>query len=61
MGRAAPFSRLSTSLWFIPLLCVLAGVAVSYVTIAVDQAYEYGLVPRSMTGGPDAAIQIWAQ
>src|SRR3954449_12442480 len=58
MGLAARLFRFRTGLWFIPLLCVLAGVAVSYVTTAVDQAYEYRLFPRPLTGGPDAAIQI---
>src|SRR5215217_471731 len=39
-------------------MCVLAGVALSFGTIAVDQSYDYGLVPQSISGGPDAAIQI---
>jgi uncharacterized membrane protein len=39
-------------------LCVLAGVGVSYGTLAIDQAYDYTLVPRSISGGPEAAIQI---
>jgi uncharacterized membrane protein len=52
------FSRLRTGLWFIPLACVLAGVALSFGTIAVDQAYDYNLVPQWLSGGPDAAIEI---
>ena len=52
------FSRLRTGLWFIPLMCVLAGIALSFGTIAIDQAYEYHLVPQSISGGPDAAIEI---
>jgi uncharacterized membrane protein len=39
-------------------LCVLAGVAVSIVTIALDRAFDYKLVPEQLTGGPDAAVQI---
>ncbi len=50
--------RLREGLWFIPLACVLAGVATSLGTIAIDQAYSYKLVPRSISGGPDAAIEV---
>ena len=53
------FSRLRAGLWFIPLTCVLAGVALSFGTIAIDQAYDYNLVPQSLSGGPDAAIEIF--
>jgi uncharacterized membrane protein len=53
------FSRLRAGLWFIPLTCVLAGVALSFGTIAIDQAYDHNLVPRWLSGGPDAAIEIF--
>ncbi|MBB3237364.1 DUF2254 domain-containing protein [Phyllobacterium endophyticum] len=53
------FSRLRAGLWFIPLTCVLAGVALSFGTIAIDQAYDYKLVPQWLSGGPDAAIEIF--
>jgi uncharacterized membrane protein len=53
-----PFSRLSTGLWFVPLMCVLAGVGLSVGTMALDQAYDYALIPRSISGGPDAALEI---
>ncbi len=56
LGRS--FSRFRRGLWFIPLMCVLGGVALSFGTIELDQAYDYRLVPRSISGGPDAAIQI---
>jgi uncharacterized membrane protein len=55
---ARPFSRISMGLWFVPLVCVLAGVGLSFGTIAIDKAYEYKLVPQSITGGPDAALEI---
>jgi uncharacterized membrane protein len=58
MRLAKPFSRLSTGLWFVPLMCVLAGVALSIGTIAIDKAYHYKLVPEAISGGPDAALQI---
>src|SRR5918998_1615924 len=53
-----PMSRLRAGLWFIPLMCVLAGVGLSFGTIAIDQAFDYELVPQSISGGPDAAIEI---
>ncbi len=46
---------LKTSLWFVPLLCVLAGIVLSLVTTAVDDG---SLVPQSVTGDPYAAMQI---
>ena len=52
------FSRLSTGLWFVPLMCVLAGVGLSFGTIAIDRAYDYELIPQSISGGPDAALEI---
>ena len=53
-----PFSRFRAGLWFIPLMCVMAGVALSFGTIAIDRAFNYDLVPKSISGGPDAAIEI---
>lgn len=52
------FLRLGEGLWFIPLSCVLAGVGLSFGMIAIDQAYNYELVPRSISGEPDAAIEV---
>ncbi len=46
------------NLWFIPVTCVLAGVMVSIGTMWVDRAADFELVPRWMTGGPDAALGI---
>ncbi len=39
-------------------MCVMAGVALSFGTIAIDRAFNYDLVPKSISGGPDAAIEI---
>jgi uncharacterized membrane protein len=47
-----------SSLWLIPVLCVLLGAMVSFATIALDRANDYELVPRSLVGGPDAALGI---
>src|SRR5918994_787948 len=53
------FSHLSTGIWFVPLMCVLAGVGLSFGTIAIDRAYDYELIPQSISGGPDAALEIF--
>ncbi len=50
--------HLRSSLWFVPVLCVLAGVAVSFATIALDRAFDYEAIPESLVGGPDAATAI---
>src|SRR3954470_192700 len=54
----ASSSSVRSSLWFIPVMCVLAGVIVSIGTIAVDRWFAFDAVPRSLTGGPDAATAI---
>lgn len=58
MSTAKSFSRLSGGLWFVPLACVLAGVGLSLGTIAIDKVFNYELVPRTISGGPDAAMEI---
>jgi uncharacterized membrane protein len=45
-------------LWFLPVLCVLGGVLLSVATIVVDRWFDYALIPRWITGGPDAALSI---
>ena len=50
--------HLKSSLWFIPVLCVLAGAVLSFATIAVDRYFDYHAVPTSVVGGPDAAAYI---
>ena len=39
-------------------LSVIAGVVLSYVTLWIDELTGYALIPRSFTGGPDAALTI---
>jgi uncharacterized membrane protein len=51
-------ANLRNSVWFVPVLCVLGGVALSFATIAVDRITDFGLVPASLTGGPDEATSI---
>src|SRR4051794_9388171 len=52
------FSSVRTGLWFVPVLCVLAGVALSFGTIAIDRIFDFKLIPQSLTGGPDGALAI---
>jgi uncharacterized membrane protein len=51
-------AHVRSSLWFVPVVCVLLGAALSFGTIAIDRAYDFELVPSSATGGPDSAIAI---
>lgn len=50
--------RVRSSLWFIPVTCVLLGVLLSIATIAIDRAADFELVPKTYTGGPEAALSI---
>ncbi len=56
-GRSA-YRNVLDSLWFVPVLCVVAGMALSFLTIVVDRATDYSTVPDSLSGGPDAALAI---
>lgn len=52
------YTSARSSLWLVPVLCVVLGAAISFVTIAVDRSNDYTLVPSSLVGGPDAALGI---
>ena len=57
--RPARFvNHLWSSLWFIPVACVLFGSLVSFGAVAIDSATDYSLIPDSLTGGPESALQI---
>lgn len=58
MRKAQRVSGIRSNLWFIPVMCVLAGVALSIGTITIDRLTDFGAVPRWITGGPDAALGI---
>jgi uncharacterized membrane protein len=47
-----------SSLWLIPVLCVLAGICIAGGTLALDRHFHYEAVPRSLVGGPTAANAI---
>ena len=50
--------HVKSSLWFVPVLCVLAGVLLSLGTIAIDRYFEYEALPGALDVGPDAAVVI---
>jgi uncharacterized membrane protein len=50
--------NLSSSLWLVPLLCVLGGIILALGTAAIDRYFGYGLIPQSVTGSPNAAQTI---
>ena len=58
MGNGPRVSGVRSTLWFIPVMCVLAGVVLSIGTITIDRLTGFDLIPRWMTGGPDAALGI---
>jgi len=42
-------------LWVVPVACLAAGLLLGVGTVAVDRAFDYGLIPHGVTGGPSAA------
>jgi uncharacterized membrane protein len=50
--------HLRSSLWAVPVLCVLVGAGISFGTIALDRLFAYEAIPRSLVGGPDAATAV---
>ena len=49
---------MGSSLWFVPVVCVLAGVAISFGTISLDRAFEYQAIPQVLVGRPTSANAI---
>ena len=47
-----------SSLWFLPVMCVLAGAAISFGTIALDRASDYQAIPQVIVGRPTSANAI---
>jgi uncharacterized membrane protein len=48
----------NAGLWFIPFVCAVAGIVLSVITIAIDRSFGQELVPRAVTGDPNAALII---
>jgi uncharacterized membrane protein len=47
-----------SSLWFVPVVCVLGGVAISFGTISLDRAFDYQAIPQALVGRPTSANAI---
>jgi uncharacterized membrane protein len=58
MARSRLLMHLRSSLWFVPVLCVLGGVCISFGTLALDRLFDYQAISQSLVGGPDAAEAI---
>ncbi len=41
-----------------PLVCIGAGIALSLASVAVDRAFYGALIPHSLTGSPETALEI---
>jgi uncharacterized membrane protein len=66
-GGAAGLQRMSmlrlqrfvrSSMWLLPIGCLIAGALLAVATLAVDRVTGYGLVPQSLTGTPSDAQTI---
>jgi uncharacterized membrane protein len=51
-------TKVRTSLWFVPVLCVLGGGVLSFITISIDRSTSFELIPKSLTGDADSALAI---
>jgi uncharacterized membrane protein len=58
MTRFRLVDHIRSSLWLVPVACVLAGVGLSFATLWIDDAFDHQLIPQAFTGGPDAALVI---
>ncbi len=58
MTFAKIYRYIGSSLWFVPVACVLIGGGLSAGTIALDRAFDYEAIPQDVVGGPDAAVAI---
>jgi uncharacterized membrane protein len=58
MLRYRLWHTLNSSIWIVPLVCVLGSIGLSVGTTAIDRHFDYGLIPQTFTGGPTAAQNI---
>jgi uncharacterized membrane protein len=49
---------LANSLWLIPMLFAAGGAGLALITLAIDSANDYDLIPQALTGPPEAAQTI---
>ena len=52
------WTSVRTGVWLVPVLCVVAGMGLSFATVAIDRQFDFELLPEWITGGPDAALAI---
>ncbi len=45
----------TSGLWFLPVMCVLAGALLSFGTIWLDRSFDYQAISSDYVGGPEAA------
>lgn len=58
MQRSRVLVRARTSLWLVPVLCVLAGVGIAAGTLALDRLLGYDALPIRLVGTPTAASAV---
>jgi uncharacterized membrane protein len=49
---------LANSLWLVPMLFAVGGAGLALITLAIDSATDYDLIPQALTGPPAAAQTI---
>ena len=58
MRRSKLLIHIKSSLWFVPVMCVIAGAVLSFGTISLDRLFDYEAIPQSVAGDPDAASAV---
>jgi uncharacterized membrane protein len=58
MNYARIMVHVRSSLWVIPVLCVVAGALIAGGTLALDRHWGYDAIPRSFVGSPSAASAV---
>jgi len=56
--RSKLLIHIKSSLWFVPVMCVIAGAVLSFGTISLDRLFDYEAIPQSVAGDPDAASAV---
>ncbi|HET6713953.1 MAG TPA: DUF2254 domain-containing protein [Actinomycetota bacterium] len=51
-------ASVASSLWFVPVMCVLAGAAISFGTITLDRAFDYQALSQVLVGRPTSANAV---
>jgi uncharacterized membrane protein len=58
MKLARLLSHVRSSLWLVPVSCVLLGAGLSFAALALDRKYDYHVLPQTLVGDPEAATAI---